>query len=146
MGGVEVEPIAPERRSFITINERKWELFSPGKFSWSESRDAKRVSNGMTILDIEEGIPKLDTDAWFAWIYVSVKREWPTVTVVELEAALGDTAWTAVVGTLELEAQEVADAVPLELGGDVNGMNDSADFGSPTPPVSTPETHGTPTS
>ena len=137
-----MEPIAPERRSFITINERKWELFSPGKFSYPETREAKRVSGGMTILDIEEGIPKLDTDAWFAWIYVSVKREWPTVTVVELEAALGDTAWTAVVGTLELEAHEVADGVPLAPGVDVNGMNDSVDFGSPTPPVSTPETPG----
>ena len=137
-----MEPIAPEQRTYITVNERRWELVPPAKFTWSEAREAKRVSGGMTLIELEEGIPTFDPDAWFAWIYVSVKREWPTVTVVELEAAIGDTPLTAVLGTLEADGAEVPDASPLGLGGDVNGLNDSVDFGSVTPQVSTPETPG----
>ena len=137
-----MEPIAPEQRTYITVNERRWELVPPAKFTWAEAREAKRVSGGMTLIELEEGIPTFDPDAWFAWIYVSVKREWPTVTVVELEAAIGDTPLTAVLGTLEADGAEVAADGPLGLGGDVNGLNDSVDFGLVTPPVSTPETPG----
>jgi hypothetical protein len=101
----------PAFRSYVTINELRWELVPTDKLTWPEVKEAKRVS-GMALLDMEGGLLKADPDAWFAMLFVSIRRQWPTLTEKELEDAIGDTPIMAVLDSIEKEAPEVAGPVP----------------------------------
>jgi len=113
---------SPSKRAFVTINGQRWELVPTDKLTFPETKEAKRVSsdehgrNGMSLAELSEGIKSMDGDAWFAWMYVSIRRKWPTLTVTEFAEAIGDTPVAAVIETVEEEASEVADPDPAGCG------------------------------
>ena len=98
----------------------------------------------MPLVDMEQAIQKADADAWFAWMYVSIRRQWPALTEKMLEDAIGDTPVVAVIETVEREAHEVAAPLPpvrAPESGAVELRNGSG-FGEPTPLPSTLATSG----
>jgi hypothetical protein len=133
----------PATRVYVTVNEQKVELVPTSKLTWPEVREAKRVS-GMALVDLEQGLKDADPDAWFAWIYVSLRRAYPSTTEAELEAAIGDVPMVAVIESVEGEASEVAapdpPASPFTSASD-EPTNENGS-GETTPPLSTLETAG----
>jgi hypothetical protein len=139
------DDIRPLERVYVTLGGRRWELVMTGKLTFPETRTLKRVSGGMSLTEVEEGINNVDPDAWFAWIYVSIQREQPSFTVAELEAAIGDTPVVAVIASVEKEgASEVAAPDPPASASesDATERHNGSDSGSKTPGRSTPATAG----
>lgn len=138
-----VDEVRPAKRLFVTIAEVRWELVPTGKLTWPETVEAKRIS-GMPIVDMEVGIGKADPDAWFAWMYVSIRRKRPTLTEAELMAAIGDTPLVAVIESVEEEGPEVADPDPLAqpLTSDDAAEPNGSGSSEKIPPLSIPETSG----
>jgi hypothetical protein len=131
---------SPAKRAYVTVADITYELVATEKLTFPESRELKRVSGGMSLAEAEKGINSLDTDAWFAWMFVSIKREWPTLTTDELESAIGETPILAVIKSVTQEVPEVAnqdppepppESVPLE-------QTNGSDSGEKTPQLSTP--------
>jgi hypothetical protein len=133
----------PAARVYVTVNEQKIELVPTAKLTWPETKEAKRVS-GMPLVEMEEGLQKADPDAWFAWIYVSLRRVYPKTTEAELEAAIGDTPIIAVIESVEEEAPEVAAPDPPAFPSpSVSAApRNGGDSGEKTPQLSTLETAG----
>lgn len=131
----------------ITVDGREWVLVPTDKLTFPEIREVKRVSGGMNLAQFEEGVAGYDADAWFAWIYVSIRREWPKLTVAELEHAIGDAPLAYVIGSVkggDDDAPEVAPGPPA--GGGTTPAPASSNGSEPTPEPSTPGTSGPPTS
>lgn len=129
----------------VHISDRDWTLVPIEKLSFKEARELKRASGGMTPAEVMRGVEGLDADATFAWLYVSIRREWPSLTMEELEHAIGDTSVVDVVSSItDMDAPEVATGPPAVAGAtDAPALNgDSAT----TPQASTPGTSGPPTS
>lgn len=80
----------PAERVYVTVNETRYELVQTSKLTFPETKEAKRIS-GMPLVDMEVALGKADPDAWFAWMYVSIRRTQPTLTERQLEQAIGDT-------------------------------------------------------
>jgi hypothetical protein len=137
----------PAKRVYVTIAEVRHELVPTSKLTFPETKVMKRVSEGMALVEIEQGIAKADPDAWFAWIYVSLRRKRPTLTVEELETAIGETPIVAVINSAEDEASEVADPDPpaqrLANGSDEQPSDNGS--GEKTQPPSIPAIAGPPT-
>lgn len=142
----------PTKRVFVTVADTKWELVPTDKLTFPETKEIKRVTSspgvpGMSLGDLDAGIKSMDGDAWFAWLYVSIRRKSPTLTVAELEATIGDTPVAAVVETVEAEAPEVADPDPPAQAStsDADAQLNGNGSGEKTPPASIPATAGPPT-
>lgn len=134
---------APVSRVFVTIGGTRWEMVPTGKLTWPEAKEAKRVC-GMPLVDMEAAIQKADPDAWFAWMLVSIRRQWPSLTERELETAIGDTPVAAVIETAESEMVEVSDPLPPAQapGNGADSEKNGNGSGELTPPFSTLETAG----
>lgn len=134
----------PAKRAYVTIDGRRWELVPTNKLTFPETKEAKRVSGGMSLVEIEQGVENADPDAWFAWLYVSIRREWPALTVAELERAFADTPLVAVIATVEARAPEVADPNPPAQAppSGADELPNGNGSGEKTQQPSTPETSG----
>lgn len=142
------EPSLPTSRVYVTVGGHDYELVPTAKLTFPETKEAKRISGGMALVDLEQGIQKSDPDAWFAWIYVSVRRATPTITEQELIDQIGDTPIVAVIGSVREEALEVATPdppAPTSTSGGETTPNGSGS-GETTPLLSTLATAGQPTS
>lgn len=141
--------VAPAKRVLITLAGREWQLVPMHKLTLPESTEAKRLSGGMSLADMEEGIGKADSEAWFAWLFVSIRRQWPTLTVKDLEAAIGDIPLLEVIESVKVddpEGHEVGrppDSAP-QSGADNPTSEDGSSEKTQAP--STPGTSGSPLS
>lgn len=134
----------PTKTVVVTIDGQRWEMTPLDKLTFPETKELKRVSDGMSLKEVGEGIEGIDGDAWFAWMYVSIRRKCPTLTVAELEAAIGDTPVGAIVEAAETVAPEGADADPPAPASANDALEQQNDNGSgeKTLPHSTLETVG----
>lgn len=135
---------SPAKRVYVTVNEIRYELVPTDKLTFPETKEAKRVSEGMSLAEIEEGIKNVDPDAWFAWMYVSIRRSWPKLTPAELTQAIGDTPIAAIIESVEEEASEVAGGdPPAQRLPSVEPVQQNGNgSGEKTPELSTLETAG----
>jgi hypothetical protein len=142
-----IEDPRPAKRVFITVAEQRWELVPTDKLTFPETKEVKRVSDGMSLKELNEGITNVDGDAWLAWIYVSIRRKWPTLTFEELVQTIGDTPVADLIETLEEETPEVAAADPPARPA-LNGVGEQQNgngSGEKIPQPSTLATAGPPT-
>jgi len=138
----------PAVRITIPIGGVVRDLIPTEKLTLPELKTVKRVSGGMALADFEDGLKKGDGDAWLAWIYVSLLRVQPTLTVQELEQVIGDEPLIGLVEKVEREAPEVAQPDPPDLtssNGSAATTNDNGSGGK-TPEPSTAAISGHPTS
>jgi hypothetical protein len=145
-----IDSTLPASRVFLTLKDMRWELIPTGKLTFPETKEAKRVSGGMSLVDLEAGIAKADSDAWFAWMFVSIRRVHPTLTEAELMGAIGDTSVVDLIAGLEREAPEAATPDPLGSAGPepLNGPGGPPNENGSSetiPELSTLETSGEPT-
>lgn len=135
------EPLAV----FITVADMEYELAPTNKLTFPEVRELKAASGGMTLKQVEEGIQEADPDAWVGWIFVSVRRKWPNLTLEEFFQAIGDTPMIEVIATVRQEEDEpsppvvAADAAALTPSPDSNGSSTVTPLSS-TPVISGPLT------
>jgi len=133
----------PAERVYVTVNETRYELVQTSKLTFPETKEAKRIS-GMPLVDMEVALGKADPDAWFAWMYVSIRRTQPTLTERQLEQAIGDTPIVAIIESVEKEAPEVAAADPPAhaSASDASVQQNGKGSGEKIPEPSTLETAG----
>jgi hypothetical protein len=136
----------PTSRVFVTLKDTRYELIPTGKLTFPETREAKRISGGMSLVDLEAGIAKADADAWTAWLFVSIRRMHP-VTEAELAAAIGDTSVVDLIAGLERAAPEAATPDPLGSAGPEPpngpaGLPNENGSSETTPELSTPGISG----
>lgn len=130
----------------VNIADRDWTLVPVEKLTFREMRELKRASGGMTPAEVMRGVEGLDADALLAWLFVSIRREWPTLTMEELEHAIGETPTVDIVASIEdTDAPGVATGPPAAgvFGTDAPSSNGDSPT---TPQASTPESSGPPTS
>lgn len=137
----------PAARVYVTVGGKRWELTPTNKMTWPEAKEAKRIC-GLALVDMEAAIQKADPDAWFAWLFVSIRRQWPALTEADLTHAIGDTPIVAVIETVEDDAPEVAFPDPPASASvsDATANGNDSDSGSTTLLPSTRGTAGQPTS
>lgn len=143
-----IDGARPAERVFVTVGGQEWELVPTDKLTMPELHEAKRVSKGMALVDMETGLGKADVDAWFAWLYVSIRRKAPALTEAELTRMIGDTPIAAIIQSVRDETPEVAAADdPLSMTSttvEPDSPNGNGS-GETTPEPSTLETFGQPT-
>lgn len=133
----------PAERVFVTVDDLRWELVPTDKLTFPEAKEVKRVCE-MSLAELEEGLKVIDGDAWFAWIYVSIRRKQPKLTVAELEQMIGDTPISAVIESVENETPEVAAPNPPARASlsDADEQTNGGGSGEKTQVLSTLETAG----
>lgn len=134
----------PAERVYVTVNDVRYELVPVDKLTFPELKEVKQVSDGMTLVELEQGLAKVDGDAWFAWIYISQRRSKVPMSADELAQAIGDTPIIAVIETVEREAPEVAAPDPpvSASGSDAPAQQNGNDSSATTLRLSTPEPAG----
>jgi hypothetical protein len=131
---------------YVTVDGQRWQMVPLEKLTWPETKELKRLSE-MPMAVASKALKQSDPDAWFAWLYVSIRRQRPTLTEAELTAAIGDTPLMAVIATAEEEAPEVAAPDPPAPGSksDADEQPNGSGSGETIPELSTLETSGQPT-
>lgn len=134
----------PASRIYITVAGNRYALVPTDKLLSPELRELKRVS-GLALAPFTKAIEDADWDAWFAWIYISMRRERANLTEAQLENEIGDTPPVAVIGSVEEETPEVAATDPLD-NGDESSASESTQNGNGSgatiPPLSTSDPSG----
>jgi hypothetical protein len=126
----------------ITINDVEYELLSIDKLTFDEQSELKKLTGGLSLQKIAQGLDEMDVDAWRGVILVSVQKQNPrfrpatlgALNMVDLIAAINDDA--------DVE-EPTEDPPPVATGLVAESPN-----GSPISSGSgaTPETPGIPTS
>lgn len=70
----------------INIDGEQFELVRLDTLSFGEQRELKRLSGGMSIRQIAEGLEELDADAFFGLVLFSIRRKRPDFKAETLEA------------------------------------------------------------
>lgn len=92
----------------IKVQDRRYELVQVDSLTFSQQRNLKRLTSGMTLPEIELGFKALDVDAWFGVVFMTVQKVNPAFTEDELE----DLNFVEIMGSIEGDADDEADAVP----------------------------------
>lgn len=125
----------------ITINEREYDLLSIDKLTFADQRKLKKVTGGMSLQKIADGLDEMDADAWYGVVLLSVQKLNPRFT----EAQLGEVNMVDLLGAMtdddeEVSADPPAPAAPEAAAASASDSTKSSDG------AETPETSGTPTS
>lgn len=135
--------VRPGERRYVTLQEARYELAPIEKLTFPESKLVKSMC-GMGLGSFGQAIQDLDGDAWFAYLFVSIRRQHPSFTEADLDRLVGDTPLIVVIETLADETPEVAlpdpPALP-SLSGDGDPKNGNGS-GETIPQPSTLATAG----
>lgn len=121
-------------RLYLPLFGQRWELVPTGKLLPAELKELKRVTR-LALVPFEQALNDADIDAWAAWIYISIRRVNPHITIPDVERELEQKPLVEVMESIERETPEVVDPVPPDgQAGDASGLT--------TQPVSTPASSG----
>lgn len=128
----------------VKIGESRYEIVPIQNMSWGELRDLKRLS-GMLPGDIGNALNGADPDAWFAVLYVSIRRVAPQLTENRLEGMLTDHPLIEIAKSVEtIEPVEVELPPPSVSPTVLELAKSEPASGETTPLVSTLEVSGVP--
>lgn len=125
----------------VKIGESKYEIVPVHKMNWPELRALKRLA-GMPPNDVGAAMSGLDPDAWFAILYVSIKRVSPALTEEKLEQMLVDHPLVEIVATAEQIPAETPLPPPPASPSVEPSVEPEPSSGDATPPASTPDPSG----
>lgn len=122
----------------ITINDVEYELLSIDKLTFDEQRKLKKLTGGMSLQKIADGLDEMDADAWYGVVLLSIKKLNPrfvdstldSLNMVDLLGAMSD----------DDEAAEAVENPPTI----VSDAPSPADSPNSSASVETPETPGIP--
>lgn len=125
----------------ITINEREYDLLSIDTLTFAEQRKLKKITGGMSLSRIAEGLDEMDADAWYGVTLLSVQKQNPRFT----EAELAEVNMVDLLGSMKDEDEEEVDEDPPALAApEAAAASPSASTNS-SAGAATLETPGTPT-
>jgi hypothetical protein len=70
---MDVDNARPEARVYVTVDGQRWQMVPLEKLTWPETKELKRLSE-MPMAVASKALKQSDPDAWFAWLYVSIRR------------------------------------------------------------------------
>lgn len=121
----------------FVINERTYNLTAVDKLSFSDQRKLKRLTDGMSLQEIMEGVGKGDVDACFGVIMLSAQKENPKFS----EEDLNDVNMMDVLNSITSGDED--DAVPPPaVTPDASAPDPSGDATTPADTPGTPSTPG----
>jgi hypothetical protein len=138
-----MEEQTPDTLTYVTLGGDRYELVPTAKLTFPEIRLIKKMT-GMSLVELETGLAGADPDAWFAWLFVSMRRQHPTIQESDLENLIGDSPLLAVIEAVKSEGGG-ADLPPGRLPRNgASAQTDSIPSSAPTPAPSIHETPGLP--
>lgn len=122
----------------ITIRDVEYELLSLDKLTFDEQRKLKKLTGGMSLQKIADGLDEMDADAWYGVVLLSCQKLNPRF----VAATLDEMNMVDLLGAMkdEDEVEESVEdpppiATPLVAAEPLNGSTSSSDSA---------ETHETP--
>jgi hypothetical protein len=119
----------------------EYELLSIDKLTFEEQKRLKKLTGGMSLQKIADGLDEMDADAWYGVVLLSCQKQNPRF----VEASLGAMNMVDMLGAMTDDEEETAEVPPpvatvTVAAEPLNGSTNSLDS------AATPETPGIPTS
>lgn len=106
----------------FTHNGATYDVVATDMWDFGDATFAKRASGGMSVVDIEQGVMRLDPDAVIGFMAVSIHRVRKTVTAEKLRDEIENGGGNVLAWFEELAREDVGDVegvvLPPEPGGD----------------------------
>ncbi len=126
----------------ITIDEVEYELLSIDKLTFEDQRRLKKLTGGMSLQRIADGLDEMDADAWYGVVLLSCLKLDPRF----VEARLNRMNMVDLLGAMK-EDPEVGEPAsdPPPVAAALAAVESPSDSTSSSAGAETPETLGTPT-
>lgn len=98
----------------FTHNTVEYELLSTSEWTFADAVYAKKVSGGMSVAEIEQGVQNADPDATVAFMAVAIHRVRQTAEPERLREELVNSGTSMVKFFEEITAEEVGSVIPPE--------------------------------
>lgn len=108
------------------IGESTYEVVSTQDMDFEEARIVKRLTGGMGLGTYEAAIADGDPDAWFAQVFISLRRTNPQITEKKVEELLSGQKLVAIYKSLE-RVEEVEPDPPASLPPSAAAANSNGD-------------------